>query len=42
MMLTPITSPTPPRGKRMPMGAPRSTNTMHAAASANFFWISVS
>src|SRR5665213_1033794 len=39
-MLTPITRPTPPRGKRIPIGAPRSTKTTHAAASANFFWIS--
>ncbi len=39
--LTPITSPTPPRGKRSAIGAPTSTSTMHAAASENFFWISI-
>ena len=39
-MLTPSTIPTPPRGERRPIGAPSSTKTAHAAASANFFWIS--
>src|SRR5881275_401546 len=35
-----MVSPTPPRGKRSAIGAPSSTKTKHATASANFLWIS--
>ena len=38
--LTPMVSPTPPRGKRSAIGAPRSTKTKQADAMANFFSIS--
>src|SRR6266550_4857763 len=35
-----MVSPTPPRGNLSAIGAPSSTNTKHATASANFLWIS--
>src|SRR3954471_1591481 len=35
-----MVSPTPPRGNRSAIGAPSSTKTKHATASANFLWIS--
>src|SRR5688572_6839751 len=38
--LTPITSPTPPRGKRSAIGAPTSTKTVQATEIANFLWSS--
>src|SRR5688500_10613159 len=38
--LTPMTNPTPPRGKRNAIGAPTSTKTTHATASENFLWTS--